>query len=72
MSRIKHIPRKPNGVWCYAEKGNRKSTDTEELISKTLVFVHGFGADKDMWPAIVKNMPFHCIMVDLPGNNKKS
>lgn len=73
MSKVHRIPRKTgNGIWCYAEKGTKLSNDSSKetlLKSKTLVFLHGFGADKDMWPSIVKKMPsdYHCVIVDLPG-----
>lgn len=76
MSTIHYVPRKTgNGVWCYAERGSKKNVDSsnEKLNkSQTLVFIHGFGADKDMWPSIVKRLPadYHCILVDLPGHGE--
>jgi pimeloyl-ACP methyl ester carboxylesterase len=38
--------------------------------SPVLVFIHGFGGDKDAWPSMVKHIPndYHCIVVDLPGH----
>jgi len=35
---------------------------------ETIVLIHGFGADKDNWPQMVKFMPgYHFIIPDLPG-----
>ncbi len=35
---------------------------------ETLVLIHGFGANKDSWPLLVKHLPgYHFIIPDLPG-----
>lgn len=35
---------------------------------ETIVLIHGFGADKDTWPDMVKNLSgYHFIIPDLPG-----
>lgn len=49
------------------------TTPTSTTVTKvypTLVFLHGFGGDKDTWPSILKGIPsqYHCIVVDLPGH----
>ncbi len=36
--------------------------------SETIVLIHGFGADKENWPKLVKALPeYHYIIPDLPG-----
>ena len=78
MGTIHYVPRQSgNGVWCYAEKGRRSilASDRTHLIKhQTLVFIHGFGADKDTWPSIVSKISskYHCIIVDLPGHGGTS
>lgn len=64
--RIKSVPRKyGKGEWCYSERGTRG-------ISKypTLIFLHGFGADKDTWLLMTQYIPkeFHCVLLDFPGH----
>lgn len=80
---VHYISRKcGRGVWCYAEKGSPSSSSTgiEETTENmnnsnsnkkpTLVFIHGFGGDKDTWPSILKRIPstYHCVVVDMPGH----
>ena len=56
------------GVWCYAEKGapahHHRHHKHHHRRSKhpTLVFLHGFGGDKDTWPSMIKFIPteYHC------------
>jgi len=72
-----HYAQRENGQgqWCYAERGKSNHhhrhhhSNKKKKYHPTMVFVHGIGADKDMWPAIVRRMPnyCHCIIVDLPG-----
>ena len=40
----------------------------------TLVFIHGFGGDKDTWPSMIKYIPsyYHCVLVDMPGHGETS
>jgi abhydrolase domain-containing protein 6 len=40
----------------------------------TLVFLHGFGADKDTWPSMIRHIPsnYHCVIIDLPGHGETS
>ena len=84
--RVNYIPRKSGtGVWCYAEKGDsklklRKShhhhhnhhNRNKRPSHPTLVFLHGFGADKNMWPTMIRHIPssYHCVIVDLPGHGE--
>lgn len=66
------------GVWCYAEKGshNRHRRHHHKHGKKnhypTLVFLHGFGGDKDTWPSIVTKIPktYHSIILDMPGHGE--
>jgi abhydrolase domain-containing protein 6 len=76
--RVKYVNRKNGkGVWCYAEtKANRRhhsshnNHNNHNRASKIVVFIHGFGADKDMWATIVNYMSkkHHYVMVDMPGH----
>ena len=79
--KVNYITRKyGKGVWCYGEKGdfklkniNKKSKNKyKPREHPTLVFLHGIGADKDMWQSIIKHIPskFHCIMIDMPGHGE--
>lgn len=79
--RVKYVSRKDGkGTWCYAEKGHNKSHHSHHKHHSnhkhypTLVFVHGFGADKDTWPSMIRFIPkkYHCIIVDLPGHGETS
>ena len=76
MSTVHYVPRRNgNGVWCYAEKGTIPKADSNksQLITRpTIVFVHGFGGDKDLWPSIVSKISskYHCVIVDLPGHGE--
>ena len=77
--RVTNVLRKcGKGVWSFGERGDFKlNIGNKENLNEykgkensTLVFLHGIGADKDMWVAIIKNIPlnYHCIMVDMPGH----
>lgn len=77
--RVKYVSRKGGkGTWCYAEKGHKKPHHSHHKHHSnhkhypTLVFVHGFGADKDTWPSMIQFIPkkYHCIIVDLPGHGE--
>lgn len=71
---VHYISRKcGKGVWCYAEKGAESSNfDINNNKYPTLVFIHGFGGDKDTWPSIVRRIPskYHCVIVDMPGHGE--
>lgn len=70
--KVNYISRKNlQGIWCYAEKGGhrRHHKKNNHNPHPILVFLHGFGGDKDTWPSIVTKIPsnYHCIIVDMPG-----
>ncbi len=76
---VKYVPRKNgSGKWCYAEKRSRNRSHHNHNHHKTnhknliLVFLHGFGADKDTWPSMIRHIPrkYHCVAVDLPGHGE--
>lgn len=82
---VKYADRKGGkGVWCYAEKGRSRTSHHQEpqpghshghrKTHPTLVFLHGFGADKDTWPSMVRHVPsnYHCVIIDLPGHGETS
>lgn len=78
--RVKYVPRKGGkGVWCYAEKGEHNTShrhhhthNSDHKKYPTLVFLHGFGSDKDTWPSMIMYIPkkYHCIILDLPGHGE--
>ncbi|ELT98558.1 hypothetical protein CAPTEDRAFT_208981 [Capitella teleta] len=49
---------------CYAEKGQRSAD------SPSMLFVHGFSVNKEMWLPIIPLLPRnqHIVMLDLPGH----
>jgi len=75
---VKYVARKKvSGTWCYAEKGSKQSghlhhhhNHSKNKKYPTLVFLHGFGGDKDTWPSMIRHIPkkYHCVVVDLPGH----
>lgn len=81
---VKYVSRQNGqGVWCYAEKGvshhrrhhsnhHKHGHGHKHKKYPTLVFLHGFGGDKDTWPSIVTKIPshFHCVIVDMPGHGE--
>lgn len=76
---VKYVARKGgNGVWCYAEKGqshhgrSHHHRHRQQKSHPTLVFLHGFGADKDTWPSMIRHIPssYHCVILDLPGHGE--
>lgn len=70
--RVKYAARKGGrGVWCYAEKGQPRHSHSQKR-QPTLVFLHGFGADKDTWPSMIRHIPssLHCVIIDLPGHGE--
>lgn len=80
--RVNYIDRKcGQGQWCYAEKGykhshhhahHNKHHHAKHKKYPTLVFLHGFGGDKDTWPSMIRFIPkkYHCVIVDLPGHGE--
>lgn len=69
---IKYISRKNGkGNWCYAEKCQNKN---QLKKYPTLIMLHGFGADKDIWLQIARHIPnkYHCVIIDLPGHGETS
>ena len=73
--RINYTLRKcGKGVWCYGEKGVFKLNQSkrERKGHSSLIFLHGIGADKDMWTSIIRNIPsnYYCILLDLPGHGE--
>ena len=76
---MKYVPRKGGkGIWCYAEKGqshhhrHHHRHHANHKVSPTLVFLHGFGADKDSWPSMIRLIPkhYHCVVIDMPGHGE--
>jgi pimeloyl-ACP methyl ester carboxylesterase len=65
--KVKYVSRKEGtGVWCYAEKGKKTSR------YPTMVFLHGFGGDKDQWPNVIARIPvkYHSVVIDMPGHGE--
>ncbi len=68
------------GQWSYAEKGSKhphhrhhhSHNSNHNKKYPTLVFVHGFGGDKETWSTMIRHIPkkYHCVAVDLPGHGK--
>eukprot|EP00914_Ancora_sagittata_P018005 GHVO01035542.1.p1 GENE.GHVO01035542.1~~GHVO01035542.1.p1 ORF type:complete len:346 (-),score=48.50 GHVO01035542.1:45-1082(-) len=50
---------------CYAERGQRQRGG-----SSSMLFVHGFSVNKEMWLPIIPLLPRsqHIVMLDLPGH----
>jgi pimeloyl-ACP methyl ester carboxylesterase len=48
--------------------------DCGDDTGEPVLFVHGFGADKDIWNRLIKDIDckFHMIAIDLPGWGKSS
>ena len=46
----------------------------ERARPPTFVFLHGFGADKDTYPNMIRHVPtsYHSVVVDLPGHGETS
>lgn len=68
---VKYVERKSGGgvgVWCYAEKGQRSAK------YPTMVFLHGFGGDKDQWANVIARIPrrYHSVVLDMPGHGETS
>ena len=54
-------------------KAHRDSSKSRSSYP-TLVFLHGFGSDKDSWPSMIRFIPstYHCIILDLPGHGEST
>jgi abhydrolase domain-containing protein 6 len=68
---VKYAERSGGGgtdVWCYAEKGKKSGQ------YPSLVFLHGFGGDKDQWTNVIARIPrqYHSVAVDMPGHGETS